>query len=513
MIQLKRVSRGIALTAALLPATALAGGGWIDAGVTGWNQPGGGVPGAPGSNGDDIMRCEAILRGVETGEDNAVAANGWWLYGAPLQDGGTRVVSALSGVDGDCRPMGFNDFIFVDGAYAGTVSPELMSSGDDGARAELGISGDFISVRFERAAGNSNWVSYYIDRSAGPVLAVIPPAAPQTVANTSPTTTDSTISPPPAPTPTQATVPAGPPTVSVDGSDDRAEPNARFKIQVEATSGVGVAKVSWWITGSEDADLATVQERDCDGDQECKETWRVRTLDSGIFQLHAKAVDKSGVSSSEVTKELRIRTRDGRPTVVAVMSAGDVEAGQRVNLELIAKDDEGVDRMSWTATGTTDPELTSNHEELCDGDTRCSRMWRVRPSASGTITINARAKDKTGKESDVFTDVLAVRNQNVKPTVEVVLNGEEFGSGDTVRIELVGKDDEGITRIWWYATDTNDQSLQSDHEEQCGGDKECSRTWRIVPNDTGKIRIHAKAVDSRKAESDEVVKVIRVIKK
>lgn len=511
MTRFPQIIRSIALGAALLPATALAGGGWIDAGASGWNQPGAGVPGAPGSNGDDIMRCAAILRGAETGEDQAVEASGWWLYGAPFQDGGVRVVSGLAGVDGDCRPLAFQDFIFVDGAFAGTISPELMDSGTDGARAEIGVSGDLVTARFERWDGNSNWVNYYVDRGAGPVLAVIPANQAPPVASPPPpppSTNGGTL--PPAPTLVPTAVPAGPPTVSLDGSDDRVEPNSRFKIEVRAQSSVGVDKVSWTITGTDDADLKTTQERTCDGDQECKETWRVRTLDSGVMQLKAKAVDKNGVSSAEVTKEIRVRPRDGRPTVIAVMSADDVEAGQRVNLELISKDDEGVASMTWFATGTTDPELTANHDENCDGDTRCSRIWRVRPSTTGTITINAKAKDKTGKESDVFTEVLSVRTQNAKPTVEVLLNAEEFDPGETIRVELVGKDDEGITRMWWYASETSDAGLEADHEEACGNDKECRRTWRITTTDTGRIKIHARAIDNRKLESEEIVKIIRI---
>ncbi|MFN0071621.1 MAG: hypothetical protein ACKVVP_09065, partial [Chloroflexota bacterium] len=319
---------------------------------------------------------------------------------------------------------------------------------------------------------------------------------------------------PPAPTPTvvPTAVPAGPPTLSLDGSDDRVEPNSRFKIQLEAASSVGIATVSWWITGSDDADLSKVNERACDGDKECKEVWRVRTVDSGVMMLRAKAVDTAGVSSPEVTKELRVRTRDGRPTVVVVMSGDEVEAGQRVNLELIAKDDEGLDKMSWTATGTTDPELTSNHEETCDGDRVCKRLWRVRPSATGAISINAKATDKTGKVSDVVVEELVVRGANVKPTVELLLNKEEFTAGEQVRIELVGKDDEGITRMWWFATDTNDAALEADHEEACGNDKNCSRTWRITPSDTGRIKIHARAIDNRKMESEEIVKTIRIVR-
>jgi hypothetical protein len=288
------------------------------------------------------------------------------------------------------------------------------------------------------------------------------------------------------------------------------QPNNRFKIEVEASSSAGISKVSWYMTGTDDADLKEVHERSCDGEQECKETWRVRTFDSGVMQLKATAVDMAGVASAEVTKDIRVRTSDGRPTVV--MSMGEeVEAGQRINLELVAKDEDGIDTMSWMATaGTTDPELTANHEEKCLGDERCSNMWRLRPGASGSITITAKAKDKSGKESDVVTEELLVRGANVKPTVELLLNDEEFDPGETVRIELVGKDDEGITRMWWYASDTDDVALEADHEEACGSDKECQRTWRVVPNDFGRIKIHAKAIDNRKAESEEVVKTIRI---
>jgi len=69
-----------------------------------------------------------------------------------------------------------------------------------------------------------------------------------------------------------------------------------------------------------------------------------------------------------------------------------------------------------------------------------------------TITISAKAKDKSGKESDVVTEELLVRGVNAKPTVDVLMPAEEFTAGETVRIELVGKDDEGLTRMWWYAS-------------------------------------------------------------
>jgi hypothetical protein len=64
--------------------------------------------------------------------------------------------------------------------------------------------------------------------------------------------------------------------------------------------------------------------------------------------------------------------------------------------------------------------------------------------------------------------------------------------------------------MWWYGSDTDDVALEADHEEACGNDKECRRTWRVTPNDFGRIKIHAKAIDNRNAESEDVVKIIRI---
>jgi hypothetical protein len=310
--------------------------------------------------------------------------------------------------------------------------------------------------------------------------------------------------------PVAATLPAGPPTLTLDNSDDRAEPNSRFKIELNAVSAAGIDKVRWWITGTDDEALKAVHERACDGEEECKETWRVRTFDSGRWVLHAKAIDRLGVETPEITKDLRVRASGSKPTVIIVLSEDDVESGQRTQVELIGKDEDGLDKIWWYATGTTDADLLANHEEQCDGDERCSWSWRVRPGTTGELQINAKAKDKGGRESDVTVETLTVRGKNAKPTVELIMPAEEFDSGETVRIELVGKDDEGITKMWWWATDTDDGALEADHEEICDGDKSCSRTWRVVPKDTGRIKIHARAVDGRDAESEEIVKIIRI---
>lgn len=38
----------------------------------------------------------------------------------------------MSGVDGMCRPLGYQGFVFVEGQFAGTLSPKAMNSRLDG---------------------------------------------------------------------------------------------------------------------------------------------------------------------------------------------------------------------------------------------------------------------------------------------------------------------------------------------------------------------------------------------
>jgi uncharacterized lipoprotein YbaY len=53
------------------------------------------------------------------------------LYGAVQSYGLTKVVTAMSGVDGMCRPLGYQAFVYWEGRYAGTLSPEAMDSRTD----------------------------------------------------------------------------------------------------------------------------------------------------------------------------------------------------------------------------------------------------------------------------------------------------------------------------------------------------------------------------------------------
>ena len=107
---------------------------WLDGDLASWNTPGMAIPAAPTIDGNPDPRCVERERPAETAEDDALIAEGWHLF-LPYQRGwGVTLISGLASYDGMCRPLGYQSFVFVDGVFAGTVSPEPMNSRTDRRR-------------------------------------------------------------------------------------------------------------------------------------------------------------------------------------------------------------------------------------------------------------------------------------------------------------------------------------------------------------------------------------------
>lgn len=167
----------LTLLATALPARA--DGSWLDQPLVNWNLPGAALPAPPAEEVVNPM-CGQDARPVETAEDQALSDAGWTLFGAYQGGWGVTVVSALSGYDGMCRPFGYQFFVFVDGAFAGTISPEPMDSRFDGAATIVRLDAQGrISAQFSRYGESDplccpsriSFVSYGIDQSQGaPVL-------------------------------------------------------------------------------------------------------------------------------------------------------------------------------------------------------------------------------------------------------------------------------------------------------------------------------------------------------
>ncbi|MEO6991958.1 MAG: LppP/LprE family lipoprotein [Candidatus Baltobacteraceae bacterium] len=141
-----------ALGLALGPVAAGAAN-WLDGPKpAGWNHAGATLPTAPhATDASDFARCKSMWRQPATAEDKALSAAGWHLFNAYRVYDGTALVDAASGVDGMCRPNGYNEFVFVNGVFAGTLAPHLMDSRTDGALLDTQLyARTSITATFER---------------------------------------------------------------------------------------------------------------------------------------------------------------------------------------------------------------------------------------------------------------------------------------------------------------------------------------------------------------------------
>lgn len=180
MRPVRALAVAIAWGAAALPASA-GGGAWLDAPPAGWNGPGAALPRAPSIDAGVDPRCKEQARPPSGAEDRAVIAAGWTLVG-PLQVfGGTSVIWGSAGFDGMCRWWSYQVFVFADGRFAGTLSPEPMNSRTDGAATDVRLySSSHVAAEFARytekdplcCPSRTSSVSFQIRRDAGGVLVV-----------------------------------------------------------------------------------------------------------------------------------------------------------------------------------------------------------------------------------------------------------------------------------------------------------------------------------------------------
>ena|SRR5437868_3737296 len=107
---------------------------WLDPSKpASWNKPDLPIPGAPPIEGNVDARCAALARPPELEEDKHLRDQGWNLVGAYQGGWQILVIRGTAGYDGMCRPRQYQDFVFVRGAFAGTLSPQTMESRTDGA--------------------------------------------------------------------------------------------------------------------------------------------------------------------------------------------------------------------------------------------------------------------------------------------------------------------------------------------------------------------------------------------
>jgi heat shock protein HslJ len=138
-------------------------------------------------------RCPNLIRQADSPSEYELMDAGWLLYG-PLQSYGfTTVVTAMSGADSMCRPLGYQAFVYFGNSYAGTLSPAAMDPLTNGALTTIrlisanGILAEFARYREDDSPCCPTRMSYVTyeastdePRRIGPVEMVTRPLCPDT---------------------------------------------------------------------------------------------------------------------------------------------------------------------------------------------------------------------------------------------------------------------------------------------------------------------------------------------
>ena len=158
---------------------------WLDKPFVIWNKAGASVPMAPltRANRDRILATctESLL--TSTPAERALSDAGWipfLNFDQKIEQGDIEIVGGMAGVDGMCRPTGYNLFVFAGGRFAGTLSPVPMISRTDASSGAVRIIGpENISAEFVRytekdalcCPSSRVTVRFRINRLSAPVVA------------------------------------------------------------------------------------------------------------------------------------------------------------------------------------------------------------------------------------------------------------------------------------------------------------------------------------------------------
>ena len=100
--------------------------------------------------------------------------------------------------------------------------------------------------------------------------------------------------------------------------------------------------------------------------------------------------------------------------------------------------------------------------------------------------------------------------QNTPPELSLRLSDDRVDAGEEFTIRLDARDDDGVSSIWWWATNTDDWNLRNTHSIDCRGASPCRQTWNVSTTDTGDFTIRAMARDENGFRSEEVIEELRV---
>ncbi len=87
----------------------------------------------------ELKRCAVVVRQPTLPQDFLLTKMGWTLVGAAHVFGKTTIITTAEALDGMCRPLKFENYVFVGNRVAGTLSPGQMDSRTDGYLTDIKI--------------------------------------------------------------------------------------------------------------------------------------------------------------------------------------------------------------------------------------------------------------------------------------------------------------------------------------------------------------------------------------
>lgn len=172
----------LVIMAAAFSVLAQPANSWLDRPLVNWNRPGSTLPRPPAAERSELGRCRHQVRQPASPAERAAVRMGWTLYGPVQNYATTTVFTAMAGIDGMCRPMGYQAFVYSGGRYAGTLSPAPMDSRSDASLMSIylinstGIAAEFARYRESDplcCPSRTTSVNYNVRNIGNPVVAAV----------------------------------------------------------------------------------------------------------------------------------------------------------------------------------------------------------------------------------------------------------------------------------------------------------------------------------------------------
>jgi hypothetical protein len=119
-----------------------------------------------------------------------------------------------------------------------------------------------------------------------------------------------------------------------------------------------------------------------------------------------------------------------------------------------------------------------------------------------TVVVQPPSDDNDSGDNDNSNDS--------QPRVSLSIDPDRVSKGQHFTVRITGRGGDGLSRIWWWATNTGQSSLSDTHTHDCDGSDPCRFDWSEGANDSGSFTIHARARDRNGNESDDATHEVHV---